>query len=91
MPTSDPRRRLLDIVENVRAVQSYTSGMDESDLAKDPLRRDAVERCLERISEAATKLGELAEAEMPDQPWGQIRALGNRLRHEYDRLDSRVL
>jgi uncharacterized protein with HEPN domain len=23
---------------------------------------------------------------LPDQPWHEIRALGNRLRHEYDRV-----
>ena len=45
---------------------------------------DAVERCQERISEAAAKLGELAPALMPDHPWRDIRALGNRLRHDYD-------
>jgi uncharacterized protein with HEPN domain len=43
-----------------------------------------VERCLERFSEAASKLGDLAEVLMPEQPWRSIRALGNRLRHEYD-------
>jgi uncharacterized protein with HEPN domain len=47
---------------------------------------DAVERCLERISEAAAKLGDLASALMPEQPWHKVRALGNRLRHEYDAI-----
>jgi len=49
---------------------------------------DAVERCLERISEAAAKLGELAPVLMPDQPWRDIRALGNRLRHDYDDISQ---
>lgn len=26
---------------------------------------------------------------MPDQPWHNIRGLGNRLRHEYDAIDPR--
>jgi hypothetical protein len=34
---------------------------------------DAVERCLERISEAARKLGEEAEALCPGPPWPLIR------------------
>jgi uncharacterized protein with HEPN domain len=42
------------------------------------------ERCLERISEAAAKLGDLAPSLVPGQPWQEIRSLGNRLRHEYD-------
>lgn len=47
---------------------------------------DAVERCLERVSEAAAKLGELAPVLMPGVPWRDIRALGNRLRHNYDEI-----
>ena len=47
---------------------------------------DAVERCLERIGEAATRLGDEASTLVPGQPWRQIRALGNRLRHEYDAI-----
>jgi uncharacterized protein with HEPN domain len=47
---------------------------------------DAVGRCLERISEAAAKLGDMALHLMPDQPWQKIRAFGNVLRHEYDEI-----
>jgi uncharacterized protein with HEPN domain len=51
---------------------------------KDQRTYDAVQRCLERISEAANKLGDVASTLVPGQPWQEIRALGNRLRHEYD-------
>ena len=40
--------------------------------------------CLQRISEAAVKLGNDAERLIPSQPWKQIRSLGNVLRHGYD-------
>jgi uncharacterized protein with HEPN domain len=84
LPSEKPARRLEDIVENARAIERYTAGMDEEAFSRDDKTCDAVERCLQRISEAAFKLGDLATALMPDQPWHQIRALGNRLRHEYD-------
>lgn len=45
---------------------------------------DAVERCLSRISEAATKIGPIAEEILPGHDWRGIRGIGNRLRHEYD-------
>jgi len=47
---------------------------------------DVAERCLSRISEAASKLGLLAEELAPDQPWNDIRGMGNWLRHEYSRV-----
>ena len=46
---------------------------------------------LSRISEAGTRLKGQAESLAPDQPWKQIRALGNRIRHEYDHLVAAVL
>src|SRR5713101_4108602 len=59
LPSVKPARRLQDIIENARAVLQYTAGMDEAAFEENRLVYDAVERCLERISEAAAKLGEL--------------------------------
>jgi len=30
-------------------------------------------------------------ADFPTEPWGQIKAIGNRLRHEYFRVDDAIL
>jgi uncharacterized protein with HEPN domain len=86
LPSEKPARRLEDIIENALAIQHYVAGMDPAAFEKDQKTCDAVERCLERISEATAKLGDLAPELMPDQPWHKIRALGNRLRHEYDSI-----
>jgi uncharacterized protein with HEPN domain len=61
--------------------------MDLNAFTEDVKTRNATERCMERISEAAKKLGELAEELCPTVPWPSVRALGNFLRHEYDRVD----
>jgi uncharacterized protein with HEPN domain len=84
VPSKSPTQRLLDIVENAASIASYIDGLDEKDFRSDRMRRDAVERCLQRISEAAVKLGSDAEMLLPSQPWKQIRGLGNVLRHGYD-------
>jgi uncharacterized protein with HEPN domain len=88
LPSEKPVRRLLDIIDNAQAVLGYTAGMDKAAFRKNRLIYDAVERCLERISEAAAKLGGLAPLLMPDQPWRDIRALGNRLRHDYENISQ---
>ena len=88
LPFDKPANRLEDIIENIRAVFPYTAGMDSTAFEEDRKTYDAVERCLERISEAVTKLGDLAPILMPGQPWQEIRALGNRLRHEYDAISE---
>ena len=84
MPSDKPARRLLDIIENGEAIFRYTEGMDGTAFQENALVSDAVERCLERISEAAAKLGDRAAVLLPTQPWHKIRAFGNILRHEYD-------
>ena len=84
MPSEIPARRIEDIIENAQAILRYTAGMDLGAFEGDRKTYDAVERCFERISEGAAKLGDQAVAIMPDQPWKKIRSLGNRLRHEYD-------
>ena len=62
--------------------------MDLTAFTEDLKTINAVERCLERISEAARKLGDAAEELCPAIPWPQLRAIGNFLRHEYDRIDT---
>ncbi len=82
---------LEDILDNIARIEAYTTGLDQDGLALDGLRRDAVERCLERICEAAYRLGDKASVLMPDQPWQDIRGMGNRLRHAYDRVDFAIV
>jgi len=60
--------------------------MSQDQFMADNKTHDATERCLSRISEAASKLGLLAEELAPDQPWNDIRGLGNWLRHEYPHI-----
>ncbi len=87
MPSKDPIQRFEDILENVILIEEFTAGMDLAAFMEDLKTRNAVERCMERISEAARKLGEAAEDLCPTVPWPDLRALGNFLRHEYDRVE----
>ncbi len=83
---------LLDIIENAEKVTRYTQGLDEQSILADEKTRDAVERRLQRISEAAIRLGEEeAERLVPAQPWQDIRGIGNHLRHGYDAMDSGMI
>ena len=90
MPSrNDPAASLVDVLENLERIEGCVAGLDREAFGGDTLRRDAVERCLERICEA--RLGEKAAELAPSQPWGDIRGMGDRLRHAYDRIDLDVL
>lgn len=87
----DPADSLADIVENAERIEDYLTGMDRGAFERDGRTRDAVERCLERVCEAVYRLGDRAGELMPGHPWGDIRGMGNRLRHAYDRVSLDIV
>jgi uncharacterized protein with HEPN domain len=91
VPSNDPIRLLEDVLANIARIERYVAGLDEATFLLEDKTRDAVERNLQRISEAAIRLGPQAEELCPDIPWRDIRGLGNQLRHGYDRIDSHTI
>ena len=87
----DPADSLHHIIENAERVSRYLADLDRHTFEQKEWARDAVERCIERVCEAAIRLGERAEELMPGQPWSDIRGMGNRLRHAYDRVDVDIV
>lgn len=87
----NPADSLCHIIDNAERVARYLAGMNRQAFEENETVRDAVERCIERVCEAAHRLGVRADELMPDQPWGDIRGMGNRLRHAYDRVDVEIV
>jgi uncharacterized protein with HEPN domain len=86
------RRRLMDIIENIDRATSYLGALSLEDFRKDDMRMDAVERCLQRITEATIKIGSEKMASIaPGFPAYQARAMGNILRHEYDQINAEIV
>ena len=87
VPSSDPVQRFSDIIDNIEAIERFTAGMELRGFAAADQTIRAVKYSLLVISEAATKLGDLAAGLCPSIPWREIRGLGNRLRHDYHSID----
>jgi uncharacterized protein with HEPN domain len=83
MSSSDPRRRVEDMLDQIDRLESHVAGMDEDAFRASPLAQDAVERCLERICEAARKIGDLLDQRYPDVDFPNLRRFGSILRHDY--------
>jgi uncharacterized protein with HEPN domain len=82
-----PDQSLHDILNSISRIEEFIAGVSFDRFREDPMRVAAVERHLQKISEAAIRLGEVAETLCPGMPWRNIRGIGNFLRHEYDRVD----
>jgi uncharacterized protein with HEPN domain len=83
----DPANSIADISENADRIAAHIAGMDRDGFARSDLVRDAVERCIGRVCEAAHRLGDHGDPLMPGQIWRDIRCMGNQLRHAYDRIN----
>lgn len=89
VPSRDPAQRFDDILANIERIEIHIAGIENAAAFEQNVTAyDAVERCLQRISEAASKLGVEADGLCPEIAWFRIRGLGNILRHEYDRVEG---
>lgn len=79
---------LTDIRDAIRRIERYTAGKSLAAFRRDELVHDAVERCLEIISEASRRLPEEMKARHPGIPWRNVAGLGNVFRHEYDAVST---
>lgn len=78
---------LFDMLEAAQKIQRYIAGKNFSDFIREELLRDAVERNIEIIGEAARRLTDSLKQEHPEIPWSKIIAQRNVLIHEYNDID----
>jgi uncharacterized protein with HEPN domain len=83
-----PEKRLEDILEQIDRVESHIEGMGRDTFIDDAKTQDAVERCLERICEAARKVGDRYDSKYPEVEFAKLRDFGSMLRHDYDAIIS---
>jgi uncharacterized protein with HEPN domain len=85
------RLRLHDILEAIEGIQATVDEAVFADYVRSWTMRRAVERGIEIISEASRHLPDELKTQYPQIYWQEIGAIGNLLRHEYGRIDDRIL
>ena len=88
---SSVRLRLHDILEAIEGIRGTVAGIDFETYRTTWHIRRAVERGIEIISEASRHIPDELKREHPRIPWHEIAAIGNLLRHEYQRVDDRIM
>ena len=91
MSDRDLTLTLLQIVEFADEIAALLSRRTRKDLASNAEFRRALERCVELIGEAASRLPENWRASHAEIPWRQIIAMRNVMIHGYDVVVSDVL
>jgi len=86
------RSRLDDIVNDAARAQTFIGDMDVDTFVADQRTLLAVERLLQRVTEATIQIGMQEMARIaPGVAARKIRDFGNFLRHQYADVDARVI
>ena len=91
MPSSNPSRRLNDILVNIALAKQFVENLSFAEFKNDTKTIYAVIRCLEIISEASRRIPEDIQAKYPDIPWQDIKGVGNIYRHDYDNVSTNLV
>jgi uncharacterized protein with HEPN domain len=89
--SSDPRKRLLDIRDNIHLARTFVDGLNYDGFHDNQLVFYAVTRALEIISEASRRLPDDMIARHPDIPWSEMAGAGNVYRHDYEDVRARLV
>lgn len=82
---------LEDILNAMRKIESYTSGMSYEDFIKNPMACDAVIRNLEIIGEAARSIPQSIRQKHSEIPWSRMIGLRNIMIHQYANVDLGIV
>jgi len=89
-----PRRSdvvLRDILNAIMLVEQELAGHTQASFAKGLFLQRGTERSLEIISEAVRHLPDALLARRSEISWIDVRSIGNRIRHEYWRVDPALI
>ena len=91
MMPKDPTIAIRDCLTEIEILQGIAERMTLQALRGDPIARRAAAYAIQTISEAVRHIPDGWLADFPAEPWAQIRGIGNRIRHEYFRIDDAIL
>jgi uncharacterized protein with HEPN domain len=82
---------LRDMLDHARRAVAAVAGKERSDLETDFVLAAALERFIEVIGEAATKISAETKTSAPQIPWREIVGMRNRLVHGYASVDHDIV
>ncbi len=83
--------RLTDMLRHARLARELMGSKTLDELKADTMAQLAVVRCIEVIGEAGNQVSEPVKAAMTTLPWHQMKAMRNRLIHDYGNTDFQVV
>lgn len=79
------------MLQTIERIQRYCAGLDYESFAQRDIVVDACVFNLSQLGEMANKVDEAFEEETPQIPWRQIYGLRNRIVHDYEGVNLRLV
>ena len=89
--SKDPTIAIRDCLAEIAVLHQIAARMTLQTFRSHPIVRRAAAYAVQTISEAVRHIPDDRLADFPTEPWGQIKGIGNRIRHEYFRIDDAIL
>ena len=80
--------RLRHMLDASKDAEQFVEGRRREDLQGDRMLLLSLVKCIEIVGEAASKVSEGGQREIPELPWGLIVTMRHRLVHAYYDIDS---
>jgi uncharacterized protein with HEPN domain len=87
----DPIVAIRDCLAEIEFLHTIAARMTLDAFSSDPIARREAAYAVQTISETVRRIPDDWLADYPSEPWAQIKGIGNRIRHEYFRLDDAIL
>ncbi len=91
MRQPDDTALLVDMLIAAREARDLASGVTPEALPGNRLLQLALEKLVENLGEAASRLSPEARSKLPELPWRDIIGMRHRLVHDYMRVDLEKL
>ena len=85
------RVRLQHMLEAARDAQSFANGRTREEMAADRMLLMSLERAVEIVGEAASKVSAGLRTSRPDLPWAEMIGMRNRLVHAYFDINPSIM
>jgi uncharacterized protein with HEPN domain len=82
---------LGDILDSIQRIESYTAGIKKEKFLENQMMQDAVMRQIEIIGEASNSISDEFQEKHEQLPWPQMRAMRNKIVHDYRGINLHVV
>ncbi len=80
-----------DMLDAIRRIEAYTTGVKKKEFIEHLMMQDAVMRQIEIIGEASNSVSDEFQEEHSEFPWFQMRGIRNKIVHDYRGINLQVI